>query len=167
MGIVRYPNFFTQINEHGLFGSHALVSRFGKRSSRTWYEAISAPMIARGVAYRRTALSRRTAATTSITERGYMAIRWYQHSRHGVKWATSDRYRLPRVEVTAIAAAPARARGPTAETTTDRRRPTATMPPTTITWVDSASKARNRTTASRVTGHASRFHCVEGPMSIV
>jgi hypothetical protein len=24
-------------------------------------------------------------------------MRWYQHSRHGSKWATSEKYRLPAV----------------------------------------------------------------------
>ena len=37
------------------------------------------------------------AATPRITTSGYIAIRWYQHSRHGSKWATSEKYRLPTV----------------------------------------------------------------------
>ena len=30
-----------------------------------------------------------------MTTSGYIAIRWYQHSRHGSKCATSEKYRLP------------------------------------------------------------------------
>ena len=28
-------------------------------------------------------------------------MRWYQHSLHGVKWAASEKYRLPLMEMTA------------------------------------------------------------------
>ena len=41
--------------------------------------------------------SRRTAATPSSTTSGYIAMRWYQHSVHGSKPATSEKYRLPAV----------------------------------------------------------------------
>src|SRR6185312_10329587 len=40
-----------------------------------------------------------------MTASGYIAMRWYQHIVHGVEWATSEKYRLPSVQPTAIAAA--------------------------------------------------------------
>jgi hypothetical protein len=40
-----------------------------------------------------------------------MAMRWYQHSTHGVKRAISEKYRLPSVAVSATAKASHRAAG--------------------------------------------------------
>ena len=48
-------------------------------------------MAASGPTYQRTARSRRIAATSSISASGYIAMRWYQHRRHGTKSATSEK----------------------------------------------------------------------------
>src|SRR5262245_21432371 len=55
--------------------------------------------------------SRRQAATPRSTAKGYMATRWYQQSRHGGKWATSERKRLPPVATRATSHASGRATG--------------------------------------------------------
>ncbi len=52
---------------------------------------MAAPIAATGTAYQRISRSRRTAATSRITASGYIAQRWNQHSRHGVKWADSEK----------------------------------------------------------------------------
>jgi hypothetical protein len=89
--MVRYPSFSTQMIVQGLAGSHAPDSSDGNRSTRMCHVEMAAPMIASGSAYHRTARSRRAAAMARIGTRGYMQIRWYQHSRHGGKWATSEK----------------------------------------------------------------------------
>ncbi len=46
--------------------------------------------------------SRRIAPTKRITTSGYIAIRWNQHSRHGMKLEYSEKKRLPSVAASAI-----------------------------------------------------------------
>ena len=53
--------------------------------------AAMAPIAAMGPAYQRTAGSRRIAPTSRIGASGYIAIRWNQHNRHGMKSATSEK----------------------------------------------------------------------------
>ena len=57
-----------------------------------------------------------------MTTSGYIAMRWYQHSRHGSKPATSEKYRLPTVASRATTKASHRACGASAAVVDDRRR---------------------------------------------
>ena len=105
--------------------------------------------------------SRRIAATAKSGTSGYTAIRWYQQSRHGGKWATSDRYRLPAVATDATSRASRSAWGRTSSSTRAARlriegpaaAPTrSTAPPTTLAWAPTASMARNRVTVETSIG---------------
>src|SRR5690242_2853724 len=76
---------------HGATAEHDDVSaNAGTRSTSQWYSESGAPIAMSGNAYQRTAESRRTRPTRRIAVSGYMAIRWYQHSSHGMKCATSE-----------------------------------------------------------------------------
>src|SRR5439155_11851402 len=86
---------------------------------------------------------------------GYMAMRWNQHNRHGVKWATSEKYRLPRVQTRATAkasqspggpSAPAAARRQPATVAENGARALRASPASTPTWAVTASRARNTDT---------------------
>ena len=55
-----------------------------------------------------------------MTTSGYIAIRWYQHSVHGSKWATSEKYRLPAVARNATIQPMARAFGAIASATASK-----------------------------------------------
>ena len=51
--------------------------------------SVTVPQVAS--AYQAPARSRRAAATARMTTSGYIAMRWYQHSVHGSKPATSEK----------------------------------------------------------------------------
>src|SRR3954469_23239395 len=116
---------------------------------------MAAPIPAASTPYGQIRSSRRRAASPRIGTSGYMAIRWYQHSLHGTKWATSDRYRLPRVQTKATAKASSRAEGPMAADAS-RRHPAAagdhraarfrTTAATTASSAATARRARNSVT---------------------
>src|SRR5688572_30128014 len=97
--------------------------------------------------------SRRHAAMPRMTTSGYIAMRWYQHSAQGTNPATSDRYRLPAVAVSATANASHRAMGPTCRRTSSIRpssaEPTSAMRATPATR---ARSARNVVTTSVILG---------------
>src|SRR3989442_1685488 len=103
--------------------------------------------------------SRRQAARPSTGTSGYIAMRWYQHSLHGVKWAPSEKYRLPLIEMAATRKARTSASGPTSSTYADFHRAAvgeiramtcSTTVAATVTSATMLNSARNRVTVSVV-----------------
>jgi hypothetical protein len=89
---VRNPNSRNHTNVHdGPVSAHSPESSAGRHSMRVCQPEIAAPIAAIGTAYQRTSGSRRSAPTSRIGASGYIAMRWNQHSRHGLNPATSEK----------------------------------------------------------------------------
>src|ERR1700716_2667357 len=103
--------------------------------------------------------SRRQAANPSKGTSGYIAIRWSQHSLHGVKCAASEKYRLPLTEMAATRKPSTSACGPIASANACFHRAAvgencpathSTRLAATVTSATTLSSARNSVTVSVV-----------------
>ena len=61
-----------------------LSSSEGTRSTSQWYSDTGAPNTTKGAAYQTTARSLLITPTASTAKSGYMQMRWYQQSSHGM-----------------------------------------------------------------------------------
>src|SRR5262249_50848263 len=88
---VTKPSFSNHGVLHGTVAEHELLSsNAGTRSTSQWYRESGAPSTTNTSAVVHTARARRSTATPSTMTSGYIRMRWYQHSSHGVNPACSE-----------------------------------------------------------------------------
>ncbi len=88
---VTNPSFSNHGAVHGTVIEHELLSaNAGARSTNQWYSESGAPITTNGSTVSHALWSRRNHPTPSTMTRGYITMRWYQHSSHGTKPACSE-----------------------------------------------------------------------------